>query len=208
VEDTPRRASRPPPGPTQPASPAGPPGTSSTKSRRGGERQSRKADDQIKVDENLRADFNEVAGELGLPELATSARVAAQAVDEVRHGRLLATAKPWWRSPLVVGLTAFVIITAAGVVLAEDDRLAADLAGLDGGSPGQGRGAGRAAWLSRQTAQATSLLPPAEAIKAEIGQRVTGPPTQQKSRTPAPSWPPPSRNSLPPVTRLSQHAPA
>lgn len=130
------------------------------------------------VDPTLREHLNDVTHTLGLPDVGTSARELARAVEEVKatvqRGRALATVGPWWTSPLVVGVLLAVTIAGIGLLLgvAVDSAtswlgpavaVASQIAGLVSGA---------AAWLTRQNALARRLLTPAEQIQRQIDVRL------------------------------------
>jgi hypothetical protein len=128
----------------------------------------------VKVDADLRDDVNAVARQIGLAEAGPSARELNQAVeairDTVRHGRALATAGPFWRSPLVLGLLVGVVVSVAGLVLsavpdwsrtwlAPAVAAVTQLAAIAGGG---------AAWLTRQNGLMRAILSPADRLQRQI----------------------------------------
>ncbi|MEU5263526.1 P-loop NTPase fold protein [Amycolatopsis sp. NPDC021455] len=125
----------------------------------------------IEVDPELRGRLTDAAEQLGLTGIGESARELARTAkdirDTVRRSGILATARPWWRSPLVLGLFAGVVIWVAGIAVTAatgwvQPWLAPVTAALGGA----------VTWLTSQARRLRELLAPAERIQAELDTRV------------------------------------
>lgn len=121
----------------------------------------------ISINSDLRADLDHSLAALGLPEVGNDVREITQAVGEVRstvrRGWALAIAKPWWTSPLVLGLIVAVGGLAVGAFVDRAQAWLVPLLGLIGGA---------ATWLSRQGSLFRQLLRPAERIQRQLDARL------------------------------------
>jgi hypothetical protein len=127
--------------------------------------------------DELKDDLNGASRDLGLNDVGTGARDLLDRADEVAklasQARALATAGPWWRSPLVLGVISFIAVT--GIVL-----IFTHIAGwANWKSPAAAAVAqftalcsATATWIGRQSAIGRRLLAPADAIQRNVNKRV------------------------------------
>lgn len=140
--------------------------------------------DAISVDEQLRESLNDVAKELRLPEAGISAREVVQSAGEVRatveNGRALSVTGRWWKTPIALGIA--VAVVAGGISVAISTLLHARHGALSPIVAEAGQflalAAGIAAWITRQSSLARSLMRPAERIQQQVSARIA----EQESR--------------------------
>ena len=128
-------------------------------------------------EQGLRSEVSRAARQAGLGEVGKSVRevaIAAEEVVDVYSGlRVLATAGPWYRTPLALAIYAAVLVsgagTLAGVLLSPANPLAghavlviAQLAAL---------GSATAAWIVRQATAIRRFLRPAQRLRARLVER-------------------------------------
>jgi hypothetical protein len=125
----------------------------------------------IEVDPALRGRLTAAAEQLGLTGIGENARELARTAkdirDTVRRSGVLATARPWWRSPLVLGLLAGVVLWVAGIAVTSAAGWAQPWL-----APVTAALGGAVTWLTSQARRLRELLAPAERIQAELDTRV------------------------------------
>jgi hypothetical protein len=121
----------------------------------------------VEISSELRTQLASAATQIGLTGIGDSAREMAKTAehirDTVRRSGVLATARPWWKSPLVAGLVVATLVALTGWVAALaagwNPTWPATLVGTIGGT---------VTWLTRQARRLRALLAPAERIQAEL----------------------------------------